>query len=188
MPIHTPRSRPPGSRTLGTRSSGPRSLAILPRVLLVGFLLAGTLAAAGLEGTWRMDLERSDAMQGGMKVENTYALELQGEDLKVRRTFFRGGESTAIDWIFVTDGKAHEIPGMRAPRKARAKWKKDKLNVSYSVTLETPRGAFDLDVTETWQINKDGDLEIRYVTRTPRGPQSRVELYVREPAAEAPGL
>ena len=130
-----------------------------------------------------MDLERSEAMQGGLKVDNTYTLEAQGEDLKVRRTFFRGGQSTAVDWVFVTDGKPHEIPGMRAPRTARTKWKKQKLNVSYSISINTPRGEFDLDVTETWLLNKAGELEIRYFTRTPRGPQNRVEIYVRESEA-----
>ncbi|MEM1248114.1 MAG: hypothetical protein AAGK22_17200 [Acidobacteriota bacterium] len=160
-------------------------LRFVPRALAVAALCLAAPAFANPElmGTWRMDLERSEAMQGGLKIDNTYTLEAQGDDVKVRRTFYQGGQSTGVDWTFVTDGKPHEIPGLREPRLARTKWKKQKLNVSYTLSIDTPRGEFNLDVTETWLLNKAGELEIRYVTRTPRGPQNRVEIYVREPGS-----
>ncbi len=133
------------------------------------------------EGTWKMDRLRSDPMnQQGLMVDNSYTLALDGEDLKAKRTFFRQGQAQSIDWVFYTDGKPYEIPGMLAPRKARVKWKKNKLSVSYTMTRETPRGGFDLDVVETWQINKVGELEIRYSTRVGERNRTRKEIYVRQ--------
>ena len=174
----------------GTLSLKVRSLA---RFLVLGVALAPFVvllptpelyaANSALDGAWRMDLERSDAMMRGIKVDNSYTLAAKGENVEVKRTFYRDGQSNAIDWVFVTDGKPHEVPGMRAPRKVRVKWKKEKLNVSYSMSFETPRGEFSVDVTETWLINKAGELEIRYVTRTAGGPQNRVEVYTREAAS-----
>ena len=133
------------------------------------------------EGTWKMDTLRSDPMnQQGMMVDNSYTLVLDGEDLKAKRTFFRQGQARSLDWVFYTDGKPYEIPGMLAPRKARVKWKKNKLSVSYTMTRETPRGGFDLDIVETWQINKVGELEIRYSTRVGERNRTRKEIYVRQ--------
>lgn len=154
-------------------------------LLLAGLLFASgpTFGTANAEftGTWRIDLERSDAMnRQGLKVAGTYRLALDGENLDVTRTFEAGGQTQAVAWTLVTDGKPHEIPGMRAPRKARAKWKKDRLTISYTTTLDTPRGAFDLDVTETWQIKDSEQLEIVYTTRLPNRTQTRREVWVRE--------
>ncbi|REJ80751.1 MAG: hypothetical protein DWQ30_12660 [Acidobacteria bacterium] len=137
---------------------------------------------SAFEGTWRIDLERSDPMtQQGLEVDNAYRLTLDGENLQAVRTFYSGGREAAVDWTFVTDGKAHEIPGLRRPRQARAKWKKDRLTVSYTLTLETQRGDFDIDVVEPWKVTPDGELEIRYDSRMPSRSQTRREIYVRQP-------
>jgi hypothetical protein len=142
-------------------------------------------ADANFAGTWRIDLERSDPMtQQGLKVDNSYQVTLQGEDLAVIRTFYSQGQSQSVDWTFVTDGKPHEIPGLRQSRTARTKWKKEKLTVSYTLSMDTPRGAFDLDVVETWSINKAGELEILYATRLPNRTQTRKEVFVRQAAGE----
>ena len=165
--------------------SGFRRVALQRLALICALLLTGTVPAlAGnpdFEGTWEIDLERSDPINPqGLKLDGSYTLTLDGENLATTRTITAGGQSQDIDWTFVTDGKPHEIPGMRAPRKARTKWKKNKLNVSYTISMDTPRGAFDLDIVETWSINKKGELEILYATRLPNRTQTRREFYVRQ--------
>ena len=132
-------------------------------------------------GTWAIDLERSDAiMPNGQKINSTYHLSFEGSNMVVKRTFIgAGGQTQAMDWTVVTDGKPHELPGFRKPRETRAKWKKDKLNMSYSMSFDTPRGAFDIDVQEIWKINKKGDLEITYVRRMPQRSETVTEIYTR---------
>lgn len=150
---------------------------------LLGLLVASVAWPANpdFEGIWRIDLDRSDPInQQGLKLDGSYTLALDGENVAITRTFVGGGQSQDVTWTLVTDGKPHEIPGMRAPRKARAKWKKDKLSVSYTLSMDTPRGAFDLDITETWSINKQGELEILYATRLPNRTQTRREFYLRQ--------
>lgn len=148
---------------------------------LVVAAASGAQANGDFVGTWRIDLERSDAMnREGLKIAGTYTLALDGDNVQTQRTFEAQGQTQAIDWMLITDGKPHEIPGMRSPRKARAKWKKGKLTVSYTASFDTPRGAFDLDITETWKLNKDGELEILYATRMPNRTQTRTEIWVRE--------
>ena len=150
--------------------------------LLAMFLVAPVAAQnPEFEGMWRIDLERSDPMnREGLKVGGTLELSFSGDDLKVVRTFDAGGEQRAIDWTFITDGKVHEIPGFRAPREARTKWRKAKLNVSYSMSFPGRGGVTDIDTTETWSINKKGELEVSYATRLPNRTMIRKEIYVRE--------
>lgn len=164
---------------------------VAPRLslLFVALALLGSAPSAAsnpdFAGTWRMDMERSDPMnQQGLKLENSYRLVLDGENIQTTRTFYRGGQGQSVDWVFVTDGKPHEIPGMREPRKARTKWKKNKLTVSYSMSRQTPRGNFDLDVVENWSLNKKGELEILYSTRIGERNITRKEVYLRQ--AESP--
>lgn len=138
-------------------------------------------------GTWRSDLERSDAInREGLKVDSTMKLSLSGDDLVIERSFVIGGNAESdptVSWTYVTDGKPHTVPGLRqTTREARAKWKKDKLTVSYTVGQQTPQGAFEVDVNETWQIEDNGDLVIRYLTRLPDRQQIRDEVF--RPATE----
>ena len=156
--------------------------------LLFAAIVAPTLAAnPNFEGQWRIDLERSDPMRDGLEVDNAYVLTLDGEDLHARRTFFGNGQSQSLEWTFETDGKPHEIPGMMEPRKARVKWRKDKLGVSYTMNRQTPRGPMDIDVTETWKITEEGELEIAYAMRVGQRTMRRKEIYRRaEASSEEP--
>ncbi len=145
--------------------------------LLVPGLSVPVLAAnPDFAGTWKLDPDRSEAIGQFPVIEGTYEIALQGEDLKVARTGYRDGQARTVDWVVITDGKPHDLPGLVGrPRSVRAKWKKDKLTQSYSIT----RGQTDIDITETWTINKDGELEIRYSTRMAQQAQARTEYYVR---------
>ncbi len=119
--------------------------------LFIASICAAPMLAANpeFEGIWTIDLERSDGMgPEELKIDNTIELTLDGENINVKRTFKANGQTGEIDWVFVTDGKAHLIPGFRNERNARTKWRKNKLTVGYTMSRQTPRGSFDLDVTE----------------------------------------
>ena len=159
------------------------ALGTLGLVVLIATVAAAPVLAekADFEGSWHMDLERSDELMGGLKIDNRYDLKLDGENLAVTRTFFRDGEESGLDWTVVTDNKKHELPGIEEPRIARAKWRKDKLNINYKFSRDTPRGSFEIDVTETWAITKKGELKITYNMRLPNQQiMNRMEFYTRE--------
>lgn len=140
--------------------------------------LCGPLLAANPDfaGTWQLDPDRSEAIGQFPVIEGTYEISLQGEDVKVVRTGYRNGQARTVEWLVITNGKPHDLPGLVGrPRSVRAKWKKDKLTQSYSIS----RGQTDIDITETWTINKSGELEIRYSTRMAQQAQARTEYYTR---------
>lgn len=158
------------------RSLPSTRLVLLASVLSVAVAIPVLAANPDFVGTWELDMERSQATGQMGVIEGTYEVALQGEDMKVIRTGIRNGEARKVDWVVITDGNPHDLPGlMGRPRSVRAKWKKDKLNMSYSMSM----GQSEIDVTETWALNKAGELEIRYSTRMAQTAQARTEYWVR---------
>jgi hypothetical protein len=89
-----------------------------------------------------------------------------------------------IDVTYQTDGKPHEVTGpMGGPVAIRAKWAKEKLRVSYTIS----RGGFDLDISEIWSLSNAGELVLQYSTRVGEQMQNRKELYTRVPEGETSG-
>lgn len=154
------------------------ALRALGLALLISFALAtGPALAADVEmvGKWKLSLERSDERQQGRPlVDAEMTVKLVGEDLRVTRTYAGGMSFTAT---YTTDGKPHDIETPLGTQAVRAKWKKEKLTMSYSIHRQTPRGAFDLDVVETWSVD-DGELVISYATRIGERPMIRREVYL----------
>ncbi len=182
-----------------SRPSRPRAVAaftasIVGAALAIASLGAAPLAAANedLAGVWQLDNERSDSLapgRAGREQPNTLDLELDisltGEDLIMNYTMRSENLPAPVRFTqnLVTDGKPVVMPNFQGgTRTARVKWRKDKLSVSY--TRITPFG--DFDVTETWQLSKDGsELEVMLHTRTqdPR-PDIRKLIYVRATAVQ----
>ncbi len=163
----------------------PLSVLASSLFLLAALPFQATAQHEAFDGTWRIDLERSDSInREGLKIDNSYTLATRGENLQVTRTLNGGVGSRSVDWVFITDGKPNEIPGLREPRQARTRWKKDRLNVSYTLKWPTPRGSIDLDITEVWKINDRSELEIQTNTRAPDRNLVRTEIYVRVESLE----
>jgi hypothetical protein len=161
-----------------------RALALLAVLLLPASALpAAAQPADSLSGTWRLDLERSDPRRGPNApplVDTEIKISMAGDDVRVVRNFDTPQGARILDVTYQTDGKPHEITGpMGNPVAVRAKWAKDKLRVSYTLS----RGGFDLDITEIWSLEKD-ELNIQYSTRMGDRMDNRKELYVRAPASE----
>ena len=157
--------------------------------LVIAMFAAAPLLAANPDfaGIWQLDNERSDSLapgRAGRERPNTLDLELDiavtGEDLVMNYTMRNENLPGPVHFTqhLITDGKPAEMPDFQGgTRTARVKWRKNKLSVSY--TRVTPFG--DLDITETWQLSKDGsELQVKLHTRTqsPR-PDIRNLVYVR---------
>lgn len=176
------------------RASAAFAAFVLGASFAMASLTAAPLAAANADfaGIWQLDNERSDSLapgRAGRERPNTADVELDisltGEDV-VMNYSIRGDDLPApvqIKQEFTTDGKPVETPSIQGrSRTSRVKWRKDKLSVSY--TMVGPFG--DFDVTETWQLSKDGsELQVTLHTRIPdRRPDIRKLFYVRATAVQ----
>jgi hypothetical protein len=146
--------------------------------------------AADFSGTWRLDLQRSDPrrMPGGTGTipltEAEIKISMVGEDVRVVRNVDTPQGARVIDMTYSTDGKPHEVTGpMGAPIKMRAKWAKDKLRVSYTLS----RGGFDIDITDIWSLSDEGELTLLQSSRVGEQMNNRKEIYVRVPEGQTSG-
>lgn len=145
---------------------------------------------ADFSGTWRLDLERSDPrrMPGGTGTipltDAEIKISMVGEDVRVVRNIDTPQGARVIDVTYSTDGKPHEIVGpMGAPVKIRAKWAKEKLRVSYTLS----RGGFDIDITDIWSLSEKGELTLLQSSRVGEQLNNRKEIYVRVVEAQSTG-
>lgn len=187
------------ARTIPARPSGSLtatafSAAVVGAALAIASLGAAPLAAANEDfaGIWQLDNERSDSLapgRAGREQPNTLDLELDisltGEDVVMNYTMRRDDLSAPVQFSqnLVTDGKPLQMPNFQGgTRTARVRWRKDKLSLSY--TRNSPFG--DFDITETWQLSKDGsELQVTLHTRVPdRRPDIRKLIYVRATAVQ----
>ncbi len=182
------------TRTIPSRPSRPHAAAafaaaVVGAAFAIASLGVAPLAAANEDfaGIWQLDNERSDSLapgRAGREQPNTADLELDisltGEDVVMNYTMRREDLPAPVQFTqnLVTDGKPHQMPDFQGgTRTARVRWRKDKLSLSY--TRATPFG--DFDITETWQLSKDGsELQVTLHTRVPdRRPDIRKLIYVR---------
>jgi len=184
-PVHTR----PTSTGRRARATAAFTAPLVAASLVIAAFAASPLLAANPDfaGVWQLDNERSDSLapgRAGRERPNTLDLELDialtGEDLVMNYTMRNESLPGPVQFTqnLITDGKPTEMPDFQGgTRTARAKWRKNKLSVSY--TRVTPFG--DLDITETWQLSRDGsELQVKLHTRTqdPR-PDIRNLIYVR---------
>jgi hypothetical protein len=166
---------------LHPRPTALRACALLGASLLLA--AAGNAQSPDLAGSWRIDLEASDAPRNGPPLRDTrLTVSLVGDDVRITREIgLDTAQPRTHDATYVTDGKPHDVPGILQPtQKVRARWRKEKLQISYAISRQTPRGAFELDVTESWSVHEDGALHVDYSTRMQDRNLTRREIYRRE--------
>lgn len=173
------------------RVNGPAFAAILGSVLVAAALGAAPAAAQDerFAGTWQKDYSRSDAPWPGRHdrpqvnaADIEIEISLEGEDIALIQTSRRRGwpSPRVVDVTYITNNKPHAARdlGSGSMLEVRARWRKKKLNVSYTVKLP----GFEADVQQIWEITKDGDLLQTIFGRGAAGrPDIRKNYYV--PAA-----
>lgn len=167
---------------------------ILGAALAVAWL-AGAPAAAQDErfaGIWQKDLSRSDAPWPGRHDRpqpNAADIEIEfrlvGDDVELTQTSRRRDWPTPqhLNVTYVTDNKPHAAADLASGRmqEVRARWRKKKLSVSFTVSLP----GFEADVQQIWEITKQGDLLQTNVGRGAEGrPDIRKNYFVRATAVQ----
>ncbi len=170
------------------RVNGPAFAAILGGVLVAAVLAAAPAAAQDerFAGTWQKDYSRSDAPWPGRHdrpqvnaADIEIEIRLEGEDIALIQTSRRRGwpSPRVVDVTYITNNKPHAARdlGSGSMLEVRARWRKKKLNVSYTVKLPS----FEADVQQIWEITKDGDLLQTIFGRGAAGrPDIRKNYYV----------
>ncbi|MYB20665.1 MAG: hypothetical protein F4Y16_17060 [Holophagales bacterium] len=156
---------------------------------------AGAPAAAQDErfvGIWQKDISRSDAPWPGRHDRpqpNAADIEIEfrlvGDDVELTQTSRRRDWPTPqhVNVTYVTDNKRHAAPDLGSGRmqEVRARWRKKKLTVSFTVSLP----GFEADVQQIWEITKQGDLLQTIAGRGAEGrPDIRKNYFVRASAVQ----
>ena len=140
-----------------------------------------------LIGIWQKDYSRSDApwprrhdSPQPNAVDTEIDISLVGEDVVMNFTLRRRDWTTPVqvNANYITDNKPQQAPDFRGGmREVRAKWRKKKLTISYTVKI----GEFEADVQEFWELSKNGsDLIQKVVGRGDNGrPDIRENYHVR---------
>lgn len=175
------------------RVNGPAFAGILGSVLAAAVLAAAPAAAQDerFAGTWQKDYSRSDAPWPGRHdrpqvnaADIEIEIRLEGEDIALIQTSRRRGWSPkVVDVTYITNNKPHAARdlGSGSMLEVRARWRKKKLNVSYTVKLPS----FEADVQQIWEITKDGDLLQTIFGRGAAGrPDIRKNYYVPATAVQ----
>jgi hypothetical protein len=188
---HDSRSRNP---VHPVRVNGPAFAAILGSVLVAAALDAAPAAAQDerFVGTWQKDYSRSDAPWPGRHdrpqvnaADIEIEIRLEGEDVALLQTSRRPAwpSPRIVEVTYITNNKPHAARdlGSGSLLEVRARWRKKKLNVSYTVKLP----GFEADVQQIWEITKDGDLLQTIFGRGDAGrPDIRRSYYVPATAVQ----
>ncbi len=175
------------TRHLAARPAASFVLATLP-LAVAGLLLAAPGAAQDerFVGIWQKDYTRSDAPTGRQDRPQPNAPDIEIEFQLTDQEVLVTQSTRRLDWptpqhvdvTWVTNNKPHAArdPNSGAIQEVRVKWRKKKLNVSFTVKIAT----FEADVQQTWEITKQGDLLQTTVGRGAEGrPDIRRNYFVR---------
>lgn len=186
---HSAPSRSIPSLTVRPGAALPFAAAALGAAVLAASLTPAPAAAIDerFNGAWQKDETRSDppwrppGTPATKRTDTKIDITLVGEDLMMVFTLRPPEWNTPVQVTasYITDNKPQQAPDFAGGmREVRARWRKKKLEVSY--TVKTPW--FEADVQETWEISKDGnDLIQTNFGRTAENPRPdiRKNYFVR---------
>lgn len=175
---------------IGSRPAPSTAFAFIAAAILAATALTADPAAAQDEriaGIWQKDIARSDAPWPGRPdrpqpnaADIEIEISLVGDNVELVQSARRRDWPTPqhVDVTYVTDNKPHAAADLASGRmqEVRARWRKKKLTVSFTVSLP----GFEADVQQIWEITKQGDLLQTNVGRGAEGrPDIRRNYFVR---------
>ena len=115
-----------------------------------------------LSGTWQLDRSKSDfglfSDRPISKADATLVIAHHDPELKITRTLRLNGQEETKEFAYFTDERGETNPAAIGPGdvKSKTKWDGDKVVARARVTRQGQGGAYDLDVTQKWQVSSDG--------------------------------
>ena len=141
-------------------------------LLLTLCLLAACAAAAAgddkkrshpdFSGTWRIDRAKSDygewADRPLAKADSTLVVEHRDPELKVKRTLSLNGQEEVKEFAYYTDGRGETNQATLGVGQVESKtrWDGDKVVSEAQLKRRGQGGAYELKVTQRWQVSSDG--------------------------------
>ena len=115
-----------------------------------------------LSGTWTLDKSKSDlgpfCDRPIAKADATLVVLHHDPELKLTRTLSLNGQQDVREFTYYTDERGETNPAVigTGDVKSKTKWDGDKVLTRAKVTRASPRGNFEIDMTEKWQLSSDG--------------------------------
>jgi hypothetical protein len=153
-----------------------RRLHLLTLVLTLVVAVPVAARQDSIAGDWELDVERSDGLLANSPaIPSRLTIEIQGDDVNLKRSFGDALRERTLEATYVADGQPHDVSMLGGTVPVRARWKKDKFSLSYTIA----RGGFESDVVETWSLSKNGELVIERASRIGDRPSVRKEFFRR---------
>jgi hypothetical protein len=115
-----------------------------------------------LSGTWELDRSKSDfglfRERPLARADATLVIAHRDPELKITRTLKLNDRQEVKEFGYYTDERGETNPATigAGEVKSKTKWDGDKVVAHAKVTRQSPRGDFDIDTTEKWQVSADG--------------------------------
>jgi hypothetical protein len=149
-------------------------------------LATSTLFAqrAALSGEWKLDEKKSELGEFA-RAATSIKTEQKDDAITITRVTpgFNGGDPMTNTVTLTFDGKVVESEGFRgSKRKSTAKWSEDgkTLVVSSTMSFERDGQTSEFKSTESWSINKDGNLSVVTQSNSPRGESTVKAIYTKK--------
>jgi hypothetical protein len=115
-----------------------------------------------LSGTWTLDKSKSDfgpfQNRPIAKADATLVVAHHDPELRLTRTLSLEGQQQSKEFAYYTDERGETNPAAigGGEVKSKTKWDGDKVVAHASIKRDGPRGSYEIDTTERWQVSGDG--------------------------------
>lgn len=141
-----------------------------------------------LNGTWVLDKSKSDfgpfSQSTLARADTTLTVMLKDPEFRLTRNLKVEGKEQHGDWVYYTDGRGESNPSIMAAGdlKSKTKWDGSKIVSKASVTRQMQGAEVKVEITEKWELSKDGKNLIDTLTiNSPNGTREVKQVYSRTP-------
>lgn len=153
-------------------------------VFCLAFLTAGIAAKADFNGTWKMDVAKSEGVPPEM--QQTMIVKQAGDEISIETTVkMPQGEQTVPD-SYTVNGKQIEFTkdapnNQKQKIKRTSKWTENGMETVEEAIVETPDGAVNVSAKRVWTLAADGKtLVIEMTVNTPNGKQESRRTFIKQ--------
>lgn len=147
--------------------------------------VAAAAAKADFNGTWKLDLTKSEGLPPMIKAQ-TMTVKQAGDRVEIETTITSDEGEQVVKDAYVLDGKEADFTQKMGAAEAKGKrtsnWSADGngIEVKESAHIEGPMGAADITATRKWSLSADGKtLTIDLNVDGPMGPQAIKRVFTK---------